>query len=170
MSNPLAMQLLQQSLNGGCCGSALLGGVLPGESKRKPKPMVYMSSTSKPISSTMANKLEYAYDTKNDPESYVPGTKMKAAQYYALHNPQSREKAKATRVANKNKAAEVYNARILSGNPMSRLEYCMTKCTIANEHRKAVSKVASQRTKAKKLVSSAHYLPSAVMSNVASYA
>lgn len=147
MSNPLAMQLLRQSLgsgnyDGGCCGSALLGGA----TRRKAKPILDITYT-KPLSAQTEQKYKEALA---NPKGMIGN--MKASQYAALHSPEARRKASVTRLNNKNAVNLLYNDRLESKNPMSKLEYCMTKCQIANDHRKEVAKISSQKQKIKKAI------------------
>lgn len=146
MSNGLAMELLRQSLGsssghvgssgygmGGCCGSALLGGAARREKPLKPMP-IYPPNASP---QTQAN-LERA-------RQGLPIGNMRAQQYLKLHSPEAKLKAKQTRVATSNQAKKAYNDRINSGNPMSRLEYCMTKCKISNDNRKIKAQESNLR-------------------------
>lgn len=127
--NPLAMQLLQSQLNGGCCGSALLGGAMLGGGRGDPKPTVFQPHEVK-VSSKVQQNLALAQQGQDI-------GKMPALRYLKLHNPEARAKAQATKQANKAAANMLYNKRLESGDPMSRLEFCMTKCKISDDSRKA---------------------------------
>lgn len=144
MSNPLAMQLLRQSLagegsggySGGCGGSGYSGGALLGGGARKLKPLKEFR-VPRP-SATTADNLARARAGQN-----IGG--MKASQYIALHNPNARAKSAQTRVNTSNLARNLYNDRLVAGNPMSKLEYCMAKCNISAQRRKESARESAAR-------------------------
>ena len=133
MSNPMAMQLLRQSLSsgydGGCCGSALLGGAMPRNPALGPK----IKLTPQQKQAQQAQRLQSGFTNSK-------GTFVTPERYAEiLLNAQDPAK-KAQRVAlgqakRQQNAQQLYNWASAQPVAPSKLELCMQKCRISQENR-----------------------------------